>query len=294
MNVLEESADIECLPPATVYTRTRPDREGLLRAAELISAAERPLLLLGNRVAQSGAQPEALQLAERLGAPVYAVYHSEQVFPTDHPLFRGVLSPWFSTSLHMLRESDVILAVGADVLTPFLYRPRDAFGPSTKLLHLDSSPWAVDMIYPAEVGLVGDPKTGLAELLTEIEERLPAGHHDRAQERIRVAAQEARQRREAFVTEAQASWDADAIDDAPIAPTRLTLELAEALPENAIIIDEALTTSPPLHRSLTFSQPGDFYFLRGGAIGWGCGAAIGVALAQPTRKVVAVIGDGSL
>jgi benzoylformate decarboxylase len=293
MNVLEENADIQDLSPATLYTCIRPDREGIVRAAELLCAAAHPLLLFGDRVAQSGAQAEALQLAERLGAPVYAVYHSEQVFPTDHPLFRGVLSPWFSTSLHMLREADVVLAVGADVLTPFLYRPRDAFGPSTRLLHLDSSPWAVDMIYPAEVGLVGDPKTGLAELLAEIEMRLPDEHHDRAQERIRTAAQEARQRRETFVAEARTDWDADTGQNAPIAPTRLTLALADALPENAVIIDEALTTSPPLHRSLTFSRPGDFYFLRGGAIGWGCGAAIGVALAQPERKVVAVIGDGS-
>jgi benzoylformate decarboxylase len=293
MNVLEESADIECLSPATVYTRTRPDREGLLRAAELLSAAKHPLLLFGDRVAQSGAQAEAIQLAERLGASVYAVYHSEQVFPTDHPLFRGVLSPWFSTSLHMLREADVVLAVGADVLTPFLYRPRDAFGPTTTLLHIDSSPWAVDMIYPAEIGLVADPKAGLAELLAEMEMRLSAEHHDRAQERIRTAAQETRQRRETFAAEARASWNAEAVENAPIAPTRLTLDLADALPGNAVIIDEALTTSPPLHRSLTFSRPGDFYFLRGGAIGWGCGAAIGVSLAQPERKVVAVIGDGS-
>ena len=70
-------------------------------------------------------------------------------------------------------------------------------------------------------------------------------------------------------------------------------ELAHALPSNAIIADEAVTSRPALMRSMNFDEPGSFYGIQGGALGWAMPGALGVQLANPGRPVVAVVGDGA-
>ena len=70
-------------------------------------------------------------------------------------------------------------------------------------------------------------------------------------------------------------------------------ELARALPENSVVVDDSLSSKDALHAALKFNEAGTLYGERIGAIGWGMGAALGVKVAQPHRPVVAVVGDGS-
>ena len=290
-DVLDESAEldeVELAPPPPAYRRTRPDPAAVRRAGELLAGAASPLLLVGDRAAQSGAMAELVRVAELLGAPVYSANRSEPVFPTDHPLFVGGVGSFGGSARGALSGADVVLAVGANLFNPFVYTPRDAFAPTTKLIHLDSSAWEIGRVYPAEVGILADPKAGLADLTAELEDRLSADRRAASAVRIEVAAREKAARQEAFEREARARWDA-----MPIAPARLALELRDALPPGAILVDEAITTSGPIHEAIKFREPGAFYSIRGGAIGGGCGAALGVQLARPGRPVVAVIGDGS-
>ncbi len=69
--------------------------------------------------------------------------------------------------------------------------------------------------------------------------------------------------------------------------------IAEALPADAIVVDEAISSAGGLHRFLKTSDPLSYFGNRGGGIGWGLPAAVGVQLAVPERRVVALIGDGS-
>jgi benzoylformate decarboxylase len=78
-----------------------------------------------------------------------------------------------------------------------------------------------------------------------------------------------------------------------MAVERMMQELAQALPDNAIIADEAVTSRPALMRAMNFDQPGSLYGIRGGALGWAMPGALGVKLAHPDRPVVAVVGDGA-
>jgi benzoylformate decarboxylase len=78
-----------------------------------------------------------------------------------------------------------------------------------------------------------------------------------------------------------------------MAVERMMHELAQALPSNAIIADEAVTSRPALMRAMNFDEPGCFYGIRGGALGWAMPGALGVKLANPDRPVVAVVGDGA-
>jgi len=79
----------------------------------------------------------------------------------------------------------------------------------------------------------------------------------------------------------------------PIDPEWLMLTIAELLPQNAIVVDEALTTAASLAACLPVRDRYAYFGNVSGGIGWGIAAAVGVQLAQPTRKVVALLGDGS-
>ena len=90
---MDDIADVEIAPSSPGYFRTRPDRDAVARASELLSQAENPVIVVGDRVAQSGAVPQMTRLAEQLGAKVYAAALAEVNFPTGHPLFAGGAQP---------------------------------------------------------------------------------------------------------------------------------------------------------------------------------------------------------
>ena len=94
--------------------------------------------------------------------------------------------------------------------------------------------------------------------------------------------------REAIEEQARA-----ASDRLPIAPIALMRAIGEALPENAVVVDESISSGTGLRRFLSAQDPQGFFGVRGGGIGWGLPAAIGVKLAVPDRPVFALVGDGS-
>jgi benzoylformate decarboxylase len=161
-------------------------------------------------------------------------------------------------------------------------------GPQTKLLHLDNASWEVEKIYPTEVGLFADPKAGLEELAEALDQDLTASGREAAATRMATLTEGRRRADEAYRQSLQANWD-----HRPMAVDRMMHEISQALPENAIIADEAVTSRSALMRAMDFDQPGSFYSIRGGALGWAMPGALGVKLANPDRPVVAVVGDGA-
>lgn len=284
-DALDEAAEVEISLSPTRYHRARPDQAALTQAVELLARAVNPLMIIGDRLAQSGGMAEAVRLAELLGARVFYANRSEPVFPTDHPLLMGGIGPM---SRDVLARADVLLAVGANLFNPFLYTPRGAITNATRLIQIDSSAWEVGRVYQPTVGIVADPKTVLAELADELQDQFSADNRASALERARAAGAENAARRAKIAAETKHHWD-----DRPIAPSRLATELARVFPTNGLLVDEAITTSPFLHDAFTFREPGSFYSHRGGAIGWGPGAAVGVQIARPERRVIAVLGDGA-
>jgi benzoylformate decarboxylase len=287
-DVLDEETEAEVVPSGGLYTRTRPDPAGVVRAAALLVGAETPVLFVGDRVAQAGAQSEAVRLAELLGARVYAAGYAEVNFPTTHPLFLGTFSPFAPSSRHLLEQADVLLIVGANAFNQFLYHPEPILRPDTCVIHLDAAAWEIAKNIPVTVGLPGDPKAGLADLIAAVMARSDPAFAERAARRRAAIAAERERARQAFQQQARAVWT-----KRPIAVPRLMLELRAQLPPDAIVVDESISARPILQQALDFSQPGSYFSGRGGAIGWGLPAALGVKLACPNRPVVALVGDGS-
>ena len=285
---MDDVADVDIAPSSPGYFRTRPDRDAVARASELLSQAENPVIVVGDRVAQSGAVPQMTRLAEQLGAKVYAAALSELNFPTGHPLFGGVLNLNNPATSELFAGADVVLAVGANVFNSFLYIDRPFLGPSTKLVHLDSNAAQVERIYSTEVGILADPGAGLEELTDALDQDMSASAKEAAATRTAAFAEERRQADETYRRQLDASRGQQ-----PMAVDRMMHELAQAAPPDTIVADESITSRPSVMKAFTFDQPGSLYVLRGGALGWAMPGSLGVQLANPDRPVLAIVGDGS-
>jgi benzoylformate decarboxylase len=155
-------------------------------------------------------------------------------------------------------------------------------------VHLDTDPWELGKNYPASVAILGDPKAILPELTTALERAMSPVHRDRAARRLETTRSEG----VAGLAKLRAAAEA-ASGKQPIPPLALLHAIAGLLPANAVVIDETVSSGAGLRRLLRSDDAQSFFGLRGGGIGWGLPAAIGVKLALPQRPVVALIGDGS-
>lgn len=283
---LETSAKVIASKPH--FTAPAADPNAIEAAAELLSRAERPVILVGDRVSQYGGVNAAVSVAERIGARVYGHISSEFNFPTGHPQWFGGLALRQPAARKALTEADVVLAIGGPVFTDFFYQPGEVLPPETKLIHLDINAAEIGKSEPTEVGIFASPKAGLEQLAAAIADRQNALTVAAARERAAKLATETAQAAAAFAQSAR-----QGAQRRPMSPSAMAFELGQHLPTDAIVFDDSISTRGALHGGVKFNEPGSLYGARGGAIGWGIGATLGVKLAQPSRPVVGVIGDGS-
>ncbi len=273
-----------------IATRSRPEAPAVERAAALLASAKSPLIVAGDGVARAGAVADLTALAELLGARV----HGEPVyrrlnFPGDHPLWRGGLFPAPSGVRKALEECDAVLIVGASVFTWFLHTEGAPFPRGLKVVQVDDDPWEIGRSYPVTLGIVADPRTTLAELTRALASRMTDADRKAAARRVETIGTA----RGDIMARVRAAAEAEA-QRTPIGQAHLMQTLASLLPADAVIVDESATSLPFVLRYMPFATPGSFFGGKTGTLGWGMGAAIGVQLACPGRKVVATIGDGSV
>jgi benzoylformate decarboxylase len=267
--------------------------DALHKAAEILVQAQNPAILAGSRVTEANAVAELIMLAERLGAPVLAestTTHGRLPMPADHPLYAGILPFWAPDVRQRLKDFDVIFAVGMNLLRLYIYRePACPIPEHIRLIHLDANPWEIGKNYPVEVGLLGDPKAGLAELTQCVSEIESADQIHAARQRRETCAAQYTAAREALLTEIKRQRD-----QRPMTPLTFMNALARVLPPNAAVVEEAATTHNNLLEKLgVLRDPSGHFAHRGWALGWGIGCAIGVKLAWPDRPVVGISGDGA-
>lgn len=290
MDLMTAVVDDAGTPPAPVAARMQPDAEALARAADLLARAARPLIIAGDGVARAGGVPALVALAERLGARVHGepIYRRTN-FPGDHPLWRGGLYPAPAGVRKALDGADAVLIVGASVFTWFLYAPGEPFPSGLPILQIDDDARQIGRSYPVTLGLLADPRAALDALNAAVGAAM--GDHARAAAAARV--RELATARQDLVMRMRASADSER-ERTPISPAYLMHTLGALLSDDAIVVDESASSLPHVLRHLPFKQPGSFFGSKTGTLGWAAGAALGVQLGAPGRKVVATIGDGSL
>jgi benzoylformate decarboxylase len=288
-DILKAEGEVDLLAPTRIAPRLRGDPAAVEEAAAVLAQAKRPLIMAGDAVAHGKAHAELIALAELIGAPVYTeIVPSTASFPASHPLFRGAIARMQGPVRKVLEQYDVLFSVGADLFTLSLPSDIEPMPKGLTLVHLDNDPWEIGKNYPAKVAILGDPKTTLPDITEALRKRMTGGARGAARERLEAAKQAALAEREALKAKARAM-----AAQTPIQPLALLDAIGEMLPKDAVVIDEAVSSSVGIRSLIHSDDPQSFYGLRGGGIGWGLPAAIGVKLALPERPVVALVGDGS-
>ena len=288
LEILDAPSTEEVRPTLIPSTRVSPDEDLLQSAATLLAGARKPMLYFGDGVAFSEAQQELTRVAELLGAEAWGADAGEVSISYTHPLFQGMTGHMFGyASRPITTKGDVNLICGTYMLPEVFPELGNIFAPGAKSIHIDLNAYEIAKNHPVDLAMVSDPKRTLARLAVLLEATMTP--NQKATARARVAeiatAKENRLR-------AERDQDRAVRDAVPLRFSRFMEELAAQLPSDAILFDEALTNSPPVARYFPPTKPGQYFLTRGGSLGVGIPGAIGVKLANPTKTVVGITGDG--
>ena len=289
-DILNKSAALDLGRRTRVDAMTYPSDESLRRLSERIMAAEQPVLLAGTEIVRSDALTEAAELAEVLGAPVYqqTVPHGAHFF-SEHPAFMGALTRIQDQVRSTLSPYDLMICIGADVLQMSVWSETDPLPPDLPIIQIGLRDWEMGKNYPAEMALRSDVKKTLQKLIPQLKEL-----QNIKRAKTNVAALENFTQNNWSTNRRQRRQDISArADESSIDPDWLMMRIADCIPADAIIVDEGLTTSKNLLHFLPHRDRYSYFGMVSGGIGWGIAAAVGVQLAQPNRRVVAISGDGS-
>jgi acetolactate synthase-1/2/3 large subunit len=209
-------------------------------------------------------------------------------FPEHHPLSVGQTGIWGTRAANeTAKEADVILAVGtgfgeADCSS---WNPKYTFAiPPSRLIQIDLDPQEIGKIYPVEIGIVGDARETLRDLIRH------AGDEHSADRAPRLA--EIQRRKQSWADElAESQHD----EGTPIHPARLLAEISKAAPQDAIFVTDVGWNKNGAGQQLKVCSPSSFITSGGLAtMGFAPAAAIGAKLGAPDRKVICLVGDGGL
>ncbi len=288
-DILTDSADLDLGSPSRVALGIRGDAGAIAKAAAIIAKARSPVIVAGDAVPQGNALQELVALAETIAAPVYDEgMASRAMFPSSHPLYRGALVRLPEAIRGMLTQHDLLVSIGADLFTLSLPGEVEPMPEGYPVVHLDTDPWELAKNFPEQVSILGEPRVTLPELTEAVRQARSATEAAAVVKRLEHV------RAEGVASLHKLHAMADAVAERhPIHPLALMQTIGRLLPDDAVVIDETVSSGTGLRRFLKSDDAQSFYGLRGGGIGWGLPAAIGVKLALPDRPVVALIGDGS-
>ena len=281
------------LPPAPAPAAELgvPPGAALEAAAAIVASARAPLLLSGNGVGARGAPAIAavVALAETIGARVHSEHNATNMhFPGGHPQYLGGNAHGTREMRPLLASADVLIAVGCDLFMEDRYDPEPLIPPGCRIVQIDEDPSEIGRLYPVAAGLAGDLAATVDALAARVREAAgPGGARDAARRRAEVAGLRA------AIDARRAHLRAETWARRPIRMPRVYAELRAAMPDDAVMVDEAINMASYLHDSFELRLPGTLLSSKQGWLGWGWGAALGAQLARPERRVVACLGDGS-
>ncbi len=289
-DILNEEAGIELGQATRVDTAMRPTEDALGRIADRLLEAENPMIVAGPEIVTSDAFEEIAQFADVLGAPAYQqTIPFGSHFPSEHRAFMGALSRDQKQVRSVLEPYDLLVFIGADVLRMSVWDPVDAMPQDKPILQIGLDDWEIGKNYPTETAVRADVKETLKVLIPVLQDKGGAAQQAKAEARLAAIADKNWTTKNAALREKTAAL----AETAPIAGDWLMMQIADSLPENAMVVNEGLTTAGKLLDFLPYRDRYSYHGLASGGIGWAIAASVGISLAQPDRPVVSVIGDGS-
>ena len=289
INVMEQQTDIRAAAAGALYRAPPPDPEGVAAVAKHLLGAREPVIVIGDDVARAGAGDALLALAEATGAGIWTeLIHQHQPVPNRHPNYRGRIPSDPASIAQAFGGADAVLMVGGPFFEEVWYAATGPFPAGAAVLQIEESTARLARNHALDAGLIA----GLAPALEAVHARVRKD----GTAAFSAAAAERNARYAALRADERASRRAR-LDDMrarrPM-PVPIMLEtLAAAVPEDAVIVEEAITGSPEIPHAFSFGGHGDYFCGRGGGIGQGIAGALGVRLAIPDRPMLCLSGDGS-
>ena len=280
-DILNAEADIELMRSSRIEYRVKPSDAALDPIIQLIEKSQRPVIIVGDEIVKSDALDAAAAFATKLACRVYQqtiAYGAH--FLSAHPCFMGALPRIPKQTRAMLAEHDLVIVLGADPLRMSIYSPDEPISADQAILQIGLVDWDIGKNFPVTIGLKADVRSTLEAIEPRLRQRGSAGAGALAGNWMEKRAR-------------TVDAIADLAKHVPIHADWLALQLTEAMPEDAILIDEGLTSSKQLLALYPYRDRYGYHALASGGIGWGIPAAVGASLANPARPVVCYSGDGS-
>jgi benzoylformate decarboxylase len=255
----------------TVSTMSSPEPAVLAQVADALNKARRPAFVVGASVDRAQAWDLVVQLAEVHSARVFAAPMAGRCsFPEDHAQFAGYLLPMREKIVAALDGHDLVFVVGAPAFTYHVEGEGAHVPTGTALMQLTEDP-GVAAWTPVGTSVVGNIRLGVAQLLAQ-------------------AAPVPRSKPAPRVPTPRVATPASG-ERMPV--SYLLQTIADLRDLFSIVVEEAPSARPVMQEHLPILRSGSYYTMCSGGLGYSLPAAVGIAMAQPEKKVVAVIGDGS-
>ena len=283
--VVDVEADLQVIVESTFAQlppfRPEAELEKITAALQLLTQAQRPVIVAGGGVTTSGARAELIALAEKLSIPVATALNAKAMFPADHPLAVGVPGSYSRACANQtLCEADLVFFIGSHTggqgTNNYTIPPQ-----GTPIIQLDINAAEIGRNYPLKAGLQGDVRNTLRRMLELAETAAPRTTWiNRVQELV-----------QAWKEDGGEQFNSDIV---PMRPERLCRELSDYLPSDAILVSDTGHSGIWTGTMLDLKHPNQSYIRCAGSLGWGVPAAIGAKCGQPDRPVVCFTGDGGI
>ncbi|MBI2171403.1 MAG: thiamine pyrophosphate-binding protein [Chloroflexi bacterium] len=280
------SIDAELQPPTSYRTHQRlPGDPALVRqAAQALRSARRPVIIAGGGVTESGATQQVVELADLLSIPMITSYGRNDAVPNEHPLYVGPLGRGGSPEAgELCAKADVILAAGTRLSNFTTYYDNRYISKDARIIQIEIDEKEIGRNYPVTLGIQGDARTVLRELL----EGLRAQGAEGGEPPWRREAEGLKAKR-------QQRMAAEGRLTGPlIKPQRVYAEMRKVItPETIMVLDAGACPAYgydrlEFHRPRTFITPLDL-----GGLGFAFPEALGAKLGRPDAPVIAIHGDG--
>ena len=281
-NALDSEADME-IYPSSIPVYGGLDDHAIKEISTSIENSSYPVLLVGDRVAEDSALKEAVELAEKIGMMVF-IEGSNIPFPTNHPQMVGYHSIRSDKQRSLLDDSDLIISAGADLFSDWFYEGDVLISDKTEFIFLDSKPNSQGNRQPSKITGLGNLKVIFKQLLETINYSKIENVKNRIDEISKIKKEIDDNTKKA----AEKNWN-----NSLMSPERAMYELGNSLPKDTILVNDAISHRAAVMEYIKFESSDQMISGRGGSIGWGVGATLGVQCAAPDKNVVGIIGDGS-
>ncbi|MBY8857005.1 thiamine pyrophosphate-binding protein [Nocardia sp. CA2R105] len=276
-------ADPAALKDYSRYPSMRPaaEQDSVASAGAALSAAVRPVMVVGGGAKSSGARAEVVALAQRLQMPVALGLNAKGTYPERDPLYLGIVGEYSSEAANRaVCEADLVFYVGSQT-GGMITRSWSVPPIESRVIHLDIDPQNIGRNYPDTLALCGDARTVLRQLLAVVEGVVDRRSWLARTEELKVA----------WSTRISATEGSEAI---PLLPQRLAREISNALPADAILVGDTGHTGAWLAQNVHATHDEQTFIRAHGSLGWAFPASIGAKCAAPDRTVICFTGDGGM